>query len=209
MNPPDFPRKTSGLAITSLVLGIVSLICCGAGVLTGIAAVITGHIARGRIRASAGMQGGAGLALAGLIMGYLSIVVTIVSIPFAIPAFKAAYGEALLTNAKQVEQLIYKAAEKEDLWPADAHITSASAYIDALVDRKALTSTEATMCRSADLEIANLSGNDPDTTIFIRTRPNASGATAVFYKDGSGQIFQNGEKIEGAPPAREPSFLTN
>lgn len=64
--------KTNGLAITSLILGIVSipmLLCYGSGVLFGIAALITGLIARGQINKSGGAQGGGGMALAGIITG--------------------------------------------------------------------------------------------------------------------------------------------
>jgi hypothetical protein len=64
--------RTNGLAITSLVLGIVSLpllSCYGAGIPFGIAAVITGLISRNQIKASNGMQSGEGMALAGIITG--------------------------------------------------------------------------------------------------------------------------------------------
>ena len=69
---PSAPVRKSGLAITSLVLGLLSLTCLPI-VLTGIVAVITGHIARKRVRRSAELHGGAGFALAGLILGYLGI----------------------------------------------------------------------------------------------------------------------------------------
>jgi hypothetical protein len=64
--------KTNGLATTSLVLGIVSIpltFCYGTGILFGIAAFITGLIARRQIKESAGTQSGDGMALAGMIMG--------------------------------------------------------------------------------------------------------------------------------------------
>ncbi|HUU09994.1 MAG TPA: DUF4190 domain-containing protein, partial [Phycisphaerae bacterium] len=61
--------KTNGLAIASLILGILSMICLGA--LAGIPAVICGHVAMGRIRASG--EGGRGMAIGGLVMGYISI----------------------------------------------------------------------------------------------------------------------------------------
>jgi general secretion pathway protein G len=75
-SPPPFsppPPPTSGLAIASLVLGIVGLT---AGCLTGLPAVICGHMARSAIAQSNNSVQGAGLALAGLILGYLSLVVT-------------------------------------------------------------------------------------------------------------------------------------
>jgi hypothetical protein len=59
--------KTSALAIWSLVLGILSLTCFG--FLSGIPAVICGHIARSEIKKSEGRLEGEGMALAGLITG--------------------------------------------------------------------------------------------------------------------------------------------
>jgi Domain of unknown function (DUF4190) len=64
--PPG--RGTSGLAIASLVLGIVWLFWIGS-----ILAVIFGHIALNRIKASRGMIEGKGLAIAGLVLGYLGV----------------------------------------------------------------------------------------------------------------------------------------
>jgi len=69
-------RRTPGIAVASLVCGLASFVCL-ANVLTGIPAVITGHLALGRIKRSAGALGGRGLAIAGLLLGYLSIAVTI------------------------------------------------------------------------------------------------------------------------------------
>src|SRR5712691_585197 len=54
--PPPVPGEEKGLAITSLVLGILSMVCFG--FLTGIPAVICGHVARGRVRRSPGQYGG-------------------------------------------------------------------------------------------------------------------------------------------------------
>ena len=67
--PPTHPR-----AVTSLVLGILSLVLCG--FFTGIPAIILGRRAQEDIRASNGTLGGDGLALAGIITGAISVVVT-------------------------------------------------------------------------------------------------------------------------------------
>ena len=64
--------KTNGLAITSLVLGVLSfptVICYGTGVIFGIIAFITGLIARSQIKETGDTQGGKGMALAGMITG--------------------------------------------------------------------------------------------------------------------------------------------
>ena len=74
--PPPYPPSgfqhapTNGLAIASLVLGIVGWIPCGVG---SIVAIVLGFVARSQIRASQGRQGGDGLALAGIILGFLAV----------------------------------------------------------------------------------------------------------------------------------------
>ena len=72
---PAGEARTDGKATASLVLGLLSLVC---GLLAGIPAVILGHISLSNIRKSGGRLKGEGIALAGLIMGYISLV----AIPF-------------------------------------------------------------------------------------------------------------------------------
>lgn len=62
-------RPNNGMAVASLVLGIVGLVVCWG--VASIPAVITGHIARKQIRER--NEDGAGLALAGIIMGWFGI----------------------------------------------------------------------------------------------------------------------------------------
>lgn len=86
-------RPSSGLAITSLVCGIAGVVLFWAIVpmLASIAAVITGHMALGQIRRTPGL-GGRGMAIAGLILGYLMIgvlVFTIVSTLISLVVFGA------------------------------------------------------------------------------------------------------------------------
>ena len=64
------------LAVVSLVCGIVSLLCCSWFVV-GLAAVITGFIARKNIKADPGQYTGSGMALAGIICGAISMVLGI------------------------------------------------------------------------------------------------------------------------------------
>ena len=65
---PASSAQTSGKAIASLILGCLAFVFPAA-----IAAVVLGHISRSDIRKSAGRLEGAGMALAGLILGYLGI----------------------------------------------------------------------------------------------------------------------------------------
>jgi hypothetical protein len=60
-------KKTNGLAIASLVLGILAVFTCYFGIVFGLVAVVLGLIARRQIRDRD--EQGAGMALAGMIMG--------------------------------------------------------------------------------------------------------------------------------------------
>jgi len=75
---------TDGQAVASLVLGIAALFLCFS-VLAGIPAIILGHLSWSRIRRSMGRLKGEGMALAGLIMGYLSIPWVLIFAAIAIP----------------------------------------------------------------------------------------------------------------------------
>jgi len=68
--PGYAPRPpTNGLAIASMVLGIVSVALCTVGIIAALPALIMGIIARRQIRDADGAQQGDGMALAGVIMG--------------------------------------------------------------------------------------------------------------------------------------------
>ena len=112
----DAQRKTAGIAITSLVFGILGITCFGP--LGAIPAVICGHIAKSRIKASAGMLQGDGLALAGLILGYVSIGLMVVLLPLyaaiAVPSFvkarDVAQRNACINNMRQLDAAKEQAA---------------------------------------------------------------------------------------------------
>lgn len=79
---------TSGLAIASLVCGLVGIVSCS--FITGIPAVICGHLALGRIDRSSGALGGRTLALVGLITGYICVVLIAVTSIFLLTVVLAA-----------------------------------------------------------------------------------------------------------------------
>jgi formate hydrogenlyase subunit 3/multisubunit Na+/H+ antiporter MnhD subunit len=63
--------KASGLAITALVLSILSFCCCG--IFAGIPAVIVGWIEYNNIKAGKSSEKGKWMALVGIILGLFSI----------------------------------------------------------------------------------------------------------------------------------------
>ena len=86
--PPPRPAvvqtvpRTPPVAIWSLILAVLSFTC--GWLFTAIPAVICGHIARAKIRKSGGALGGKGIATAGLVLGYIALVVGIMGIPLLV-----------------------------------------------------------------------------------------------------------------------------
>jgi hypothetical protein len=84
-------QPPSGLAITSMILGIVAIpTSCmyGIGLPCAILAVIFGHIARAKARR--GESGGDGMALAGLICGYIMLALIVIGVIFIVIMIAAA-----------------------------------------------------------------------------------------------------------------------
>ena len=70
--PPLNVAQTSAGAVWSFVLSLLSLLCLGP--LTGIPAIICGHVSYANIKKSQGTLTGVGLAVAGLVIGYIATV---------------------------------------------------------------------------------------------------------------------------------------
>jgi hypothetical protein len=83
--PPTIPQtvpRTPPVAIWSLILAVLSFTC--GWLFTAIPAVICGHVARSKIRKSGGALGGKGIATAGLILGYIALVLGAMGIPLLV-----------------------------------------------------------------------------------------------------------------------------
>lgn len=97
--PPPPPYPTSGqqsLAVTSMVLGIVSMTigwCCYLGVLTSPIAIVLGIIALSQIKNDPKKNSGKGMAIAGVVTGglyfvLLGLIVIIYGVAFMSGAFR-------------------------------------------------------------------------------------------------------------------------
>jgi len=137
------PRaETDARAVISLVLGVISIVLL-LNVFAGIPAIILGHIARSAIARSNGRRKGSGMALAGLILGYASLIIA----PAAIVVYRTVpkvFSVKILNNqtntvntlrsintaaaAYQVENSVYpdtlETLGGESLVPLDATLTS-------------------------------------------------------------------------------------
>ena len=76
MNVPH--RQTSALAVISLVTGILGVF--PAPFLASVVAGVTGHLARAEIRRAPERFEGDGMALAGLVLGYLMIAIALAGV---------------------------------------------------------------------------------------------------------------------------------
>ncbi len=72
------PSLTSTTAVVSLCFGVASWVLLP--MLAALVAIVTGHMARGEIRRSQGALQGDGLALTGLILGYVNLLLGVLVI---------------------------------------------------------------------------------------------------------------------------------
>jgi Domain of unknown function (DUF4190) len=74
-------QSTNGLAIASMVLGILWIYWIGS-----ILALVFGYVAKGQIARSGGQQGGRGMAIAGIVLGWIGIGILLLGVVVAIAA---------------------------------------------------------------------------------------------------------------------------
>ena len=112
--PSTGPRN--GLGVAALVIAIIALVFCWSvfgGVILGIAAVIIGFVARGRVKRGEATNGG--VAIAGIVLGFLAIIVSLVFIPIWIGVFNEVGGSdyvSCLSKAGSDQQAIQKCADQ-------------------------------------------------------------------------------------------------
>jgi hypothetical protein len=93
--PPVGPRN--GLGIASLVIAIVALVTCASvvlGVILGIVAIVIGFAARGRVKRGEANNGG--IAIAGIVLGFVAIVASLAFIAIWVAVFRDVGGQNYL-----------------------------------------------------------------------------------------------------------------
>src|SRR5262245_24489818 len=92
------------MAIVSLVSGILGWVMIP--ILASIVAVVTGHMARTQIKQSMGAEGGDGLAVVGLILGYTSLALNCLVILLALLIFGTGVGVTICSSLPEATGLI-------------------------------------------------------------------------------------------------------
>jgi hypothetical protein len=74
------PPKNDGLAVGALVTSIVGipLLCCYIGFFACVAGVVMGFVSRNRIKQSGGQLTGEGMAMGGIIVGFVGIALAVI-----------------------------------------------------------------------------------------------------------------------------------
>ena len=106
-----------GLAVVSLVCGLCTVVLFPLFFLFMIPAVVCGHIALARIKQAKGALLGGGMAVAGLVMGYLGVVATpgVGLAVMAVPAFEKVRTTALSKTMDNDARMIAAAAQQHCL----------------------------------------------------------------------------------------------
>ena len=104
---PGTEARTDSKAIWSLVCGILSVTCLW--IIAGIPAVVLGHVSRSAIRNSMGRLKGEGMALVGLILGWISIaalpvilILATIALPSLLRSRQLANESAAVANLRTI-----------------------------------------------------------------------------------------------------------
>lgn len=132
--PPAGPQR-KGLAIASLVIGIVSILTCGGLLVGAIVGIVLGIVALNKARKNPGQYAGSGLAIAGIVTSTFSPlpgIVAAIAIPNLIKSQQAAHETAALTEVQTIgrAQILYSVTKGHGKF-ADLRTLGAQGLIDA------------------------------------------------------------------------------
>lgn len=193
-SPAPAPR-TAPIAIWSLVLSVLGIIPLG--LLASIPAVICGHLALPRIRKSAGALGGHGLAVAGLVIGYIGLALQLLVLPaLLLPAVSQARAKAQqahdMNNLRQIGVACYARAIENGAFPSDLR-----SLTDQLTN-PAMFLTQASKRKPGDLAdvdawsdfvlVPNRTERDPADTVLAFSKPGC-------YPKGGGIVVTVGGAV--------------
>jgi hypothetical protein len=176
----------SGLAIGSLVLGLVSII--GGACFTGLGAIICGHMALSRQK-RAGATNSKGLAIVGLVLGYGITVLSILGVAFfaifAIPAMRGVGDQVKLVNSVSHARTLAFACKVYAIDHDDEYPPSLEALVpEHLPEVSDLEDPLAPQFGRDGFYYLRPAKTDPESTVIIAGHGTAGGKRAVARKNG-------------------------
>ncbi|MBI2433033.1 MAG: DUF4190 domain-containing protein [Candidatus Hydrogenedentes bacterium] len=210
--PPPF-TKTSGLAIASLVLGLLGLFTCG---LTAIPGLICGILAVVYISRSGGRLTGQGLAIGGLVVSAVFLLVLPISAAIMRPALararEAARRASCQNNLKQMGIVckMFANESKGEVFPELAAEAGRLMFVSTPVYPEFLSDSHVLLCPSDPMAPDPRFAEDPVSAVddqsyfylgYVIVNDDELAAFAEVYKDRVAQGLKFDEDLP-APPGR-------
>ncbi|HZQ46122.1 MAG TPA: DUF4190 domain-containing protein [Verrucomicrobiae bacterium] len=202
---PAPAAKTSGLAIASLVLGILGVFTCG---LSAIVGLVLGIISQIKINQSQGRLSGSGLAIAGICTSVVSLALVLLILPgLLLPALTRANQKAVtincVNNMKQMglSMVMYADDHTNQLPAAMAWSDSVSNYVGStkIFHCPADSHPGCSYAFNKNLDRQNLKQINPGTVLLFESETgwNASGGREIMVssrhgRDGCNIVFADG-----------------
>lgn len=171
---PAAAPQTSGLAIASLVLGILGIFSCG---LSAIVGLILGIVSLSRIRKSNGAVGGHGLAISGIIVSSVFLLFMVpVGAAMILPALAKAKERAQTVQCVNTLKKLsagarnYAATHEHRLPAAATWNESMERYMFSPADFKCPADTTSDRCSyafNAQLDGVDIRNVNPNTVLFF------------------------------------------
>ena len=182
------PKKTSGLAVASLVMGILGVFTCGTTALIGL---ILGIVAIVKVKNSGGRLGGGGIALAGTIISGIFLFMLPIFAAMMLPALAAAKQKAqainCVNNEKQLSLAIriYSGDNKDKFPPAATWCDAIKTYAGTERVFKCPAANSSSRCDyafNAKLDGLDASKINPQTVMIFEsdTGWNANGGSELI-----------------------------
>src|SRR5579862_8022755 len=199
-------EKTSGLAIASLVFGMLFLFFP-----LSIVAVVLGHVSLSQIKKSAGRLGGRGLAITGLVFGYLGLaiiplilIIAAIAIPnlmrsrIAANEAYAAQSIAVINTAQATYQVAYGsigyASDLQSL--GGAQPCTASPAAACLIDNELARATRPPGRRGYVFAVARSADGWQYVASAVPVQHNQTGIRSFCStEDGTVRVDPNGDPI--------------
>ena len=192
---PTALPPTSGKAIASLVFGILSFVLLPC--LSPILAIVFGHMSKSEIKRSGGTIGGEGLALAGLIMGYIGLAFSLLVIPIlagiALPVFSSVQVKALETRSLSQAKMIGTACRLYAVDNKGAYPKTLEELVpDYLPDAASLVCPISGPSVPVGYEYYGGMDNDPPDKVLLVSKALSKGKRRiVIYGDTSGRVVND------------------
>jgi len=200
---PIQPLQTSGMAITSLVLGVTGFLC---PLITAVPGLILGFVAMKQIKASQGRLGGYALALAGTIVSAVALVVSIVLIALYAALFLPSLAQAktkaqtinCVNNLKQLGLAVrLYAGDNEDKYPSGTNwCNTLTSYVG---------STRIYQCPEDKAQLS--SGYAFNAALNGLDEQDIAPDTVMFFESDSGWNACGGKELMILQPRHNKTFV--